>query len=1600
MGDASHYTDTILQAIEVISDSKVKNANYDRTVRAEIKKCTDEAIGQYRISYEGIEQTAYASDPKMKYEKGQGVYVLIPSNNTQRVKTIINTIDHLVTTSDGVKQTGDLYNEMGPNALVPIDQNIVELCSYKEEDINLLEYFNLSDDYIKYLKNSNGLIIKGTLQTKLPLEQQVYGQYGIKVVCRFKKNGNQNEEITKEYTLSNLNVIGYPYTITEQTQIYSLQEFDGQNFIGIESISAFCSGFPKKEQEKPSDIFISNIQLQGAGLLNISNNDGYTVFINYSANGDTINNDIPQILLKGELKLQGTIITDKVEYYWFKQNGTVFKGNDKYSSYGGDGWECLNNKDGKSFIGAKTNKFYFCGSETDKGKIPSTVLDSKFYTIKCVAVYNGVKKVEGKGKVYNQNITNSLAVLSSDGSSVDYYFGNGSPTLRCVYLDENNNQTIVGDHFIWTIEYKDGTTEKVETAAGDLSAYLSAKEAYQSFQKEYKKVAKNDKKAYYTANEYKVDNWNGVKSLQIANGNLLQNVNIDAIKDWAKITCGVEKNGAYIGTASITLYNHMEIKGQYSVNIINGTQVFQYDDDGISPCASVKQSPLQIKPLQVALLDNEGRRIDFEQIKGNGKIYWCIPKTDTLLLPKDIKTQVPQDFNTSYGTVKALAANNTYSVYKNLQTFSYSIADIFDYSKKENDIRLYIEYKDMVFDVYTNFTFPKSGDPGTNGTKYYAKIQPGLIYIKKNNKKECIPYESPSDRVYIDNNGHGYDDQGRDIDSFKATLYNGSTDTNISVNFWSCPLNSAISAGNDRFANTHFAFSKKDHINNSISVSLSSDSTLSNDAAVDILRAQFGTGQNPKYFAEIPICYVFSNTNNGGNSNFRIKVKPKTGYNYVVYAEDGTHPDYGKSNTFEIILEKLQKEYYVEQSPETYTCVWQPIGNFKEIEYSHKAPNNIVTVNPMDSFDGSNIDNKIKVTIGKNYIYIPIYMLINRYGHAAINDWDGNSIELGGDGGTILAPQVGAGKKDNNNNFTGLLMGQVKYNPNATTSEVGLFGYDRGQRTIFLDAQSGKAQFGKNNAGKIIIDPSQKMNDKDVALLYSSNFNATSYIEKNGQLKKGSSYINYQKSPGQGGMMIDLTTPQIAFANGKFNVDSQGNLHSETGDIGGWQITANTLQSTNSKGGVILSSDNSTETNKAILTYTKNNNSTKNIFSVDYRGHLHSEAGDIAGWNISPESLSKNNVGMNSSTDTTNNDYKAGTKTKAFFANGDNFYVTHDGYLKSQSGKIANWKISEDALTDGRTGMGTTIAAPISNITGINNDTDDLNFWAGNSSGLNFAVSTAGRLYSKLGLIGGWHIDGDMLYTGKKYGQGKGIRLNAEGSIQGGGKASTYHNDNGNEYYEYSDGSTSASKESYWTINESGDAVFNNIYASEGKIGNWTIGDGAIKGLGSSVSLNKDGTITANNGQIGGCQIYNGGIKSGSNWQITSGGDAIFNNLYGNIKSGQSLTGSGMSLGGGGGTGSWVYPDSISTPGYGPEGNDGDSLKKYIEDTSFSKIKASTGIFENLLADGFTLNGEQIKIREITFISNITSNGYTKRTMKVLATSGSEDSGSWTGPQA
>ena len=195
-----------------------------------------------------------------------------------------------------------------------------------------------------------------------------------------------------------------------------------------------------------------------------------------------------------------------------------------------------------------------------------------------------------------------------------------------------------------------------------------------------------------------------------------------------------------------------------------------------------------------------------------------------------------------------------------------------------------------------------------------------------------------------------------------------------------------------------------------------------------------------------------------------------------------------------------------------------------------------------------------------NGIYIrPIITYFNRYGFNNLNVWDGNKLET--HDGYLIAPQVGAGKKENDNSFTGIVIGQENIETNGSTFiKTGLFGYSSGQRSIFMNAENGSAIFGKSNGGQIVIDPTSTK-----ALLYSNNFwrnyNAQTGLPTSYDIRAYDQGGNCNKE----GLLIDLSTPQIIFGNGNFAVSSDGKLTAKnayiegdihTGKVGGWYLKA------------------------------------------------------------------------------------------------------------------------------------------------------------------------------------------------------------------------------------------------------------------------------------------------------------------------------------------------------------------------------------------------------------------------------------------------------------
>lgn len=99
----------------------------------------------------------------------------------------------------------------------------------------------------------------------------------------------------------------------------------------------------------------------------------------------------------------------------------------------------------------------------------------------------------------------------------------------------------------------------------------------------------------------------------------------------------------------------------------------------------------------------------------------------------------------------------------------------------------------------------------------------------------------------------------------------------------------------------------------------------------------------------------------------------------------------------------------------------------------------------------------------------PLHIYQEVYASTMLNSWDG-SLTIDEDNGTIMSAMVGAGYKDDENRFNGVLMGNVaKKIGVGKSSDTGVFGYHEGEQSFGLKID-GTAFFGKSGHGRIEIN--------------------------------------------------------------------------------------------------------------------------------------------------------------------------------------------------------------------------------------------------------------------------------------------------------------------------------------------------------------------------------------------------------------------------------------------------------------------------------------------------------------------------------------------------
>lgn len=127
-----------------------------------------------------------------------------------------------------------------------------------------------------------------------------------------------------------------------------------------------------------------------------------------------------------------------------------------------------------------------------------------------------------------------------------------------------------------------------------------------------------------------------------------------------------------------------------------------------------------------------------------------------------------------------------------------------------------------------------------------------------------------------------------------------------------------------------------------------------------------------------------------------------------------------------------------------------------------KLQDNTLVVSPIYLQDMATAHCYLK--LGDDWLQ-PIVFIQERYGSSLLNNWD-NTLTLDQNNNFIASAAMAAGSKEDDNTFTGVVMGQIQENNQLLQ---GLFGYRAGSQTFGFNID-GTAFLGGNTGGRINFD--------------------------------------------------------------------------------------------------------------------------------------------------------------------------------------------------------------------------------------------------------------------------------------------------------------------------------------------------------------------------------------------------------------------------------------------------------------------------------------------------------------------------------------------------
>ena len=1059
---ANQLQDAILDAIDTLVNHRIENLQADKTVTATIVQCTNSLTGEYKCSYNGGLLYAYAQEG-VTYTQNQSVYILVPQGDFTQKKTIVSKTQAIEDDQNITFVSSALsnYNLIGKNPLSDNNKLYpVGLNSYLKNDYELLYQRDMDETFLSIdtqelsnnLKEAEALLIEASFLTRLPKAHKLSnsGFYGLQFVLAFADRDNVDEEGNAavkylSYTIDNNNMVGNPFQLSNWTEQYMIFPVDTENFLYIDSILAFSQDFVEADEailadEWGDDIFIKDVEIYGLKTIGATNGD-YKLALSMpqgSTFKSILTTDSLQVV--GKMTKLNDNLSDSTMFYWFAEDNRISADSEDYNMYGGAGWRYLKDKGNNYTLTTYGNE--------------NRAYENKYMV---VAVYKETMILKDTFTLYNEAAARDLSISSSLG--VKFSFDRGTPTLTCLVDGKADNfeSGKVDGHkdewfrFVWS---------KVGEA-GQTTIFNQTKEQLQAAYDQG--VVDGIGYAALSSLRAQILEMEGV---EFTPGKNVLTYPVKQIDASATFKCSVYLKDSdageeyYIGTASIVLQNEgVASPTDYYIVIENGDQVFQYSESGVSPDDERYTDPLEVKNLECHFYDPAGLEVNNQTYA----VKWLVPLESTMIVtPKEGMTLNP--------------ATNKIEWCQS-QVYPMDIAADYDYQALNNQIKAIVTYQDEEYTQETTFLFTKIGENGTNGTDIVAKVYP--IEQDSLPDNELLALELVGGVADRWNTGQQPNSKVLGFNLYQRNEQLSIADSSVS---WT------ISGG----ASTKSKYAS----------STDGDFTWTNDrATTGMFRNQIVRGSTRldgnDYYAFYPVPVI---DYKDIGKRYHIGLDTTKTLKSVTYNADGRNPLYNKNQGIFITLGELNTNdltskyivWYAEGGQPTkitggyadnprnaaFTLTYEknsaegqsvliprdnPDGTWELLTSLYVLPN--------DVYDGAYSNNLVhgKIYSSKNVyqnngnaevdIYIPIYMSLNTFGLKSLNVWDGNHLEINEDENYILAPQIGAGTKDDNNRFTGVVMGTAQ-TYDQDEAQIGLLGYSHGKQSIFLDSETGNAIFG------------------------------------------------------------------------------------------------------------------------------------------------------------------------------------------------------------------------------------------------------------------------------------------------------------------------------------------------------------------------------------------------------------------------------------------------------------------------------------------------------------------------------------------------------------